>query len=251
MSRKKKAKGPNVSPSSGARTPQVTGETVKTVNLASARSDTPPTPATRRKLWLFRLLAAVVVPSVCLLVIEFGLRLSGFGYPTSFLISRPTSSSQNSNAPAFQSAEAWVQNNRFGWRFFGRQLARTPAPFSIPEHKAPNTIRIFVFGESAAFGDPQPQFGLPRMIEALLSLRHSGVRFEVVNAAMIGINSHAVLPIARDCARAGGDVAGRSHRLLLKTATFFLTAAETALCRRREGTRRRLTCLNWLLVRVR
>jgi tetratricopeptide (TPR) repeat protein len=44
------------------------------------------------------------------------------------------------------------------------------------------------------------------MLQAIMSLRHPGVRFEVVNAAMTGINSHTILPIARDCARAGGDI---------------------------------------------
>jgi tetratricopeptide (TPR) repeat protein len=67
-------------------------------------------------------------------------------------------------------------------------------------------VRIFVFGESAAFGDPQPAFGLPRMIQALLGQRYPGVRFEVVNAAMLGINSHGLLPIAQDCAQADGDI---------------------------------------------
>jgi len=72
--------------------------------------------------------------------------------------------------------------------------------------KASDTVRIFVFGESAAYGDPEPDFGLPRMLQAMLSLRHPGVRFEVVNAAMTAINSHAILPIARDCAGADGDI---------------------------------------------
>ena len=99
-----------------------------------------------------------------------------------------------------------MQNNQFGWRFFGAQMARLPQPISILRDKAPGTIRIFVFGESAAFGDPQPRYGLPRMLQAMLELRHPGTRFEVVNAAMTGINSHAIVPIARDCARAGGDV---------------------------------------------
>jgi tetratricopeptide (TPR) repeat protein len=44
------------------------------------------------------------------------------------------------------------------------------------------------------------------MIQAILSQRHPGVRFEVVNAAMTAINSHTVLPIARDCASADGDI---------------------------------------------
>jgi tetratricopeptide (TPR) repeat protein len=99
-----------------------------------------------------------------------------------------------------------VQNNRFGWRFFGPRAARLPVATSIPREKPPDTLRIFVFGESTAFGDPQPRFGLPRMLEALLELRHPDKKFEVVNAAMTGINSHVILPLARDCAEARGDV---------------------------------------------
>lgn len=140
-------------------------------------------------------MAMVAGPLLCLLVLEFGLRLAGFGYPTGFLL------------PAVgDSQKYWEQNNKFGWRFFGKQMSRAPAPIWIPQSKPANTIRIFVFGESAAYGDPQPEFGLPRMIEAMLSLRHPGKRFEVVNAAMTGINSHTIVPIARDCAKAGGDV---------------------------------------------
>jgi tetratricopeptide (TPR) repeat protein len=147
------------------------------------------------KLWCFRLLALVVAPVVCLGVLELGLRFAGYGHPTAFLL--PTS---------VEGKQLLVQNNKFGWRFFGPQMARTPCPIAIPRVKRAGTIRIFVFGESAAYGDPQPRFGLPRMLEALLSLRHPGVRFEVVNAAMTAINSHAILPIARNCARADGDI---------------------------------------------
>jgi tetratricopeptide (TPR) repeat protein len=50
------------------------------------------------------------------------------------------------------------------------------------------------------------RFGLPRMLEAMLGLRHPGTRFEVVNAAMVAINSNVILPIARDCAGAGADI---------------------------------------------
>ena len=147
------------------------------------------------KLWLFRLLTLVVVPFVFLALVELALRLAGVGYPTTFLLSF----SQDGR-------KSFVQNNQFGWRFFGAEMARTPFPISIPQIKAPGTVRIFVFGESAAFGDPQPRFGLPRLLQAVLELRYPGTRFEVVNAAMTGINANVILPIARDCAGAGGDI---------------------------------------------
>jgi tetratricopeptide (TPR) repeat protein len=161
---------------------------------SKARESAAPRPAGWR-IWRLRLLALIGVPVVFFMLLELGLRLGGFGHPTAFLLP-----SSNHGLATF------VQNNRFGWRFFGPRLARAPHPISILRDKPAGTIRVFVFGESAAFGDPQPRFGLPRVLEAMLSLRHPGVKFEVVNAAMTGINSHVLVPIARDCSRAGGDI---------------------------------------------
>ena len=156
-------------------------------------------PATSRaigwRLWAFRLLALVAAPALFFCLVELVLRLAGFGYPTAFLL--PAS---------LNGQKIFVQNNRFSRRFFRPALARLPWLISIPQAKAPDTVRIFVFGESAAEGIPQPVYGLPRMLQAMLSLRYPGVRFEVVNAAMTAINSYVVLPIARDCANADGDI---------------------------------------------
>jgi len=154
-----------------------------------------PSPLPRRRLWLFRLAAAVLVPLVTFTLLEAILRLAGFGYSTSFFL------------PSRINGEAcWIQNDRFGWRFFGAAMSRTPCQLLFREAKPPNTFRIFVLGESAAYGDPQPAFGLSRMLEVLLQERYPGARFEVVNAAMTAINSHAILPIARDCAGQHGDL---------------------------------------------
>ncbi len=148
----------------------------------------------KRRLWQFRIVA-VGVPLLFLGLLELGLRLGGFGYPTAFLLN-----SSNHGETTF------VQNNQFGWRFFGPRAARQSDAMSIPREKPPGTVRIFVFGESAAYGDPQPRFGLPRMLAAMLELRHPDRKFEVVNAALTAINSHVILPLARDCAKARADV---------------------------------------------
>ena len=155
----------------------------------------PAAPVPRRKPWLFRLIALAGVPLLFVVALELVLRLAGFGYPTAFLL-KSTNHGENT----------FVQNNQFGWRFFGRRASRMPEETSIPRVKPPGTIRIFVFGESAAFGDPQPRFGLPRMLEAMLEVRHPDKKFEVVNAAMTGINSHVILPLAIDCEKANADV---------------------------------------------
>lgn len=147
------------------------------------------------KLWRLRLLALIGIPVLFLSLVELILRLSGFGYPTAFLLPFDD-----------KGQKFYVQNDQFGWRFFGPKRARLPNPIFISQAKAPDTVRIFVFGGSAAFGDPKPDFGLPRMLQAMLSLRYPGAHFEVINAAMTAINSNVVLPIARDCAKADGNV---------------------------------------------
>ena len=93
-----------------------------------------------------------------------------------------------------------MTNHRFGWRFFPPSIARSPEPHLLSV-KVPGTIRIFVLGESAAQGVPNPRFNFGRILEVMLRDRYPGVKFEVVNAAMTAINSHVVLEIARDCAR--------------------------------------------------
>src|SRR5208282_5740922 len=128
-------------------------------------------PGARR--WCFRLAAMVLGPVLFLLVVEAGLRLAGFGHPMSFFLPRP-----------INGKDCVIENDRFGWRFFGPDMARNPFPFVLPKVKPADTIRIFVFGESAAYGDPQPEFGLCRVVEALLEGRFPDKHFEVVNTAM-------------------------------------------------------------------
>ena len=152
-------------------------------------------PLSRRKLWCFRLLVAFGVPIAFLGLAELVLRIFGFGYPTAFLLPSEHNGQQ-----------VLVQNNQFGWRFFGPAMARIPEPICLTEAKASNAVRIIVFGESAAQGDPQPRFGLARMLQAMLELRYPGTHFEVVNAAIVAINSNVILPIARDCAGANADI---------------------------------------------
>ena len=149
----------------------------------------------RRRLWLFR----IFTPALVLLLVvggaELGLRLCGYGYPASFFLKTQIGGKGY-----------YVSNDRFGYRFFPPALARTPAPMRMPAKKPANTYRIFVFGESAAMGDPDPTFGAWRYLQVLLRERFPGTDFEVFCVAMTAINSHAILPIARECARRDGDL---------------------------------------------
>jgi tetratricopeptide (TPR) repeat protein len=140
----------------------------------------------RRRKWAFRLAAMILVPVLFLGMLEAGLRLGGYGYPTAFMVGPDAEG-------------VYMPNPQFGWRFFPHAIARKAEPFFITA-KAPGVIRIFVLGSSAAQGIPIPSFGFGPVLESLLRDRHPGVKIEIVNVAMTAINSHVAVEIARDCA---------------------------------------------------
>lgn len=151
-------------------------------------------PTDRKGFW-FRLAAFLGVPVLLLAATEGGLRLAGFGHPAGFFLLRHLNGQL-----------VWTDNQAFGERFFPPGLVRYPRPVTLPAAKPAHTLRVFVLGESAAQGDPAPRFGLARMLEVLLRERFPQRRIEVVDAAMVAINSHAILPIARACAKCQGDL---------------------------------------------
>lgn len=160
------------------------------------------TPATdkpklgRRKMWAFRILALVVVPVLFFVTLEAGLRLLGFGYPTTALIERQ-----------IEGKQLCFRNPQFPWQFFPRQMARNfDQGLVFEKRKSPSTFRVFVLGASAAMGTPEPTFNFGRLLEAMLGVMYPDINFEVHNAAATAINSHVVLEIARDCAKYDPDL---------------------------------------------
>ena len=142
-----------------------------------------------------RSLAVVGIPLVLLLSAEGVLRLAGWGYCPHFFQNRQ-----------IEGRAVWTDNQDFGRRVFPPGLVRYPRPFTMPAAKPPHALRVFVLGESAAMGDPDFKFGLPRMVEVLLRERFPNRQIEVINTAMVAINSHVILAIARDCAQQQGDL---------------------------------------------
>jgi len=127
--------------------------------------------------------------------LEIALRLGGYGYRTTFF--RPY---------RIGGEDFLVENEKVGLRFFPPELVRSPQELRMHAHKPANTFRIFVLGESAAMGDPEPAYGAWRYLEVLLRERYPKRSFEVINVSMTAINSHTVLPIARECAGLDGDL---------------------------------------------
>lgn len=153
------------------------------------------TPGSRLRLWLMRFFAMIFIPLLVLGGLELGLRLGGFGYDTSFF-----------REIQIKGQAYYVPNETFNYRFFPPSLARTIYPIQMPSIKPTNSYRIFLFGESAAIGDPDPSYGFGRYLQVLLRERYPGTDFEVIPVAMTAINSNVILPIARECAKHQGDL---------------------------------------------
>ena len=141
------------------------------------------------------MLALVVVPVLALAGLEIVLRLAGSGYRTSLF--------KNFDAGG---KEFLAINENFSLRFFPPQLAPWSSPILMEAQKPAGTYRIFLFGESAAHGDPQAAFSASRYMEVLLRERFPSQRFEVVNLGATAIDSHVIVPMARECAGKQGDL---------------------------------------------
>ncbi len=142
--------------------------------------------------WLLRLSLLVLSPILFFGLLEAGLRLGGYGYPTGFFLGP-------------DAGGTCTTNYRFGWRFFPRWLATDPHP-CILAAKPAGKVRIFVLGGSAAMGTPDPSFNFGQILGVMLREQYPGVQFEVVNGAMTAINSYVVREIAGDCAAREPDL---------------------------------------------
>lgn len=134
----------------------------------------------------------MIAPAIFLLLLEAVLATAGFGYDTRFFV------------PAEQ--EGLLTTNLHFGRHYQQEALTEPNPCLLPVEKRADAIRIFVLGESAAMGTPDPSFGFVRILELMLENQYPERRIELVNAAMRGINSHVLKPIARECARLSPDL---------------------------------------------
>jgi tetratricopeptide (TPR) repeat protein len=154
--------------------------------IVGSPSDTDPTrpskPAWLR--WLARGLLAAGGPLLAFFGLEVGLRIIGFGRPSALFI--PDSK------PGF-----YRTNPDFGRTYFPASFDIAPLPFRIAARKQPGHVRIFVLGESAVRGTPEPGFGFAAQLRAQLRAAYPKKEFEVYNLGVVAINSHAVYQMAR------------------------------------------------------
>lgn len=156
-------------------------------------STTPPFQGWKK--WVLRGCLATLTPCLFLLLLEGGLRLAGYGYPSSCFLKKEA-----------EGREFFIENEKFELRFFPPALLRIPSSYTIPDHKDSSAYRIFVIGSSAAAGFPKPAYGFSRILEVMLKAKYPERHFEIINTATTAINSNVDLPIAEEAAKHQPDL---------------------------------------------
>lgn len=142
------------------------------------RADLPVSTGRKNPAWFYFVL--VLIPVLFFVLLEVGLRLSGYG----------------------DNYEQWVNatptrlmlNNDIAKRYF---YTTKSLPFSIQNtfnaEKKPGNFRVFIMGESSAAGYPfSPNGSFSRYIQKRLEVLYPGKTIEVVNIALTAINSYTL-----------------------------------------------------------
>ena len=127
----------------------------------------------RNRRWILLVATALLAPLVILGIAEVALRVADVGYSPQLLV-----------PCTVQGSPASCYNLFFAAQFFPAGMVQTPRPYAIPAKKSPKTYRIFVLGESAAMGDPDPAYGFSRYLEVMLQQRFPLMKFEVLNVLL-------------------------------------------------------------------
>lgn len=147
-----------------------------------------------RRLW-HAAVVWVLVPLIVLALLEGILRVAGYGYSVALFVKK-----SDHGVPMY------VANPHAARRYFPRAVARAPLPEFFAARKAPGSLRVFVFGESAVVGECYQDVSLTRMLEVMLQHALPGRTVEVINAGITAINSWAILPFVRECVHYEPDV---------------------------------------------
>jgi len=147
----------------------------------------------------FWIITTIGLPILFLVLIELSLVLIGYGHPSDYLDFFLTRT--------IDGKEYTQSNSKFHLQFFPANLPLAQLETTISKDKDDSTVRIFVLGGSAAHGFPDPDFGFSRLLETILQIQYPNLNFEVVNTAMIAINSHVVYEIAKSVSDQQGNIA--------------------------------------------
>ena len=138
---------------------------------------------------------AIFIPFLFLCLVELFLRVINYGYDTRLFIE------DNAHKGTFKT------NTQISKLFFSNQKnARVGIPQAFNKQKKPETFRIFVLGESSAYGFPfTPRVSFGRLLEDRLSNTFVDKKIEVINLSVTAINSFAFLTFAKEIIKMNPD----------------------------------------------
>ena len=151
-------------------------------------SNNSPLGFSRNKIILFKVISIVVIPLLILLFAELCLRLFHYGDNLNLFVEDPND------------ARYWMMNPDASKRYFTNQtIATTGNKELFAKVKSPNTIRIFVLGESTTIGYPYFHNGsFHRWLQYRLMHTYPDKNFEIINLSLTAVNSYTVLGFARE-----------------------------------------------------
>ncbi len=143
--------------------------------------------------WPAKLALALFAPLVFFGLLEGALRVAGAGRNTDFFIP--------DDRPGI-----YRTNPRYTELFFPASFGLKPVNFRIAREKPAGAMRVFVIGESAAMGVPEPGFAIAPQLRAQLAAAYPGRKIEVFNLGMTAIDSHVIRHIVRQAVGFHPDV---------------------------------------------
>ncbi len=144
-------------------------------------------------------LATILVAILILVVVEFTIRLIGFGNDTSLLLNKK-----------INNQEYLMVNPHFCSKYFPNYSAGIPAIVSqwFVGQKPDNVFRIYIIGESTSKGFPYSRTeSFPYQLEQMLNNAKTQYRFEIINFSMDATNSHIGLDVVKELTAYPPDMA--------------------------------------------
>ncbi|ASO04119.1 GSCFA domain-containing protein [Arenibacter algicola] len=137
---------------------------------------------------IFNKIIAISLPFILVLLLE--LLLNYFDYGTDYDLF--IEDSKNSNY--------WVMNPHVSEKYFSSKdlsIVGNSEPF--PKHKKPNTLRLFILGESTTIGYPYFHNGsFHRWLQYRLMHTFPDVNFEIINLSLTAVNSYTVMGFSKE-----------------------------------------------------
>lgn len=138
--------------------------------------------------WKKLVLNGIIMPAAVLLMMEYGLRMVGFGVAPRLLLPHK-----------LFGKDVLVMNMKAGAVHLGEAFGRGPLFQVLAKQKPANGLRVVVLGESAVKGELYSSVSFPAQLQVVLQDVYSNRVVEVLNAGMPAINSWAVRSFAREC----------------------------------------------------